>query len=74
MVDWSHLVRSEVKAGRKPSFVVGFTITGVLKNGKRFKPLRKESYELACMINLWNGSIWANTEDGRRVLIKRVIN
>lgn len=53
--------------------IAKFIITGVDKNNKRFRK-ESNSYEYACMINLWNGSVWALLDDGKRRLIKRVTN
>lgn len=50
-----------------------FLVTGIDRNGKRFK-IESSSYEYACMINLWNGSVWAVLENNKRKLLKRVIN
>jgi hypothetical protein len=51
-----------------------FEITGILKNGKRFNKIIINSYEQACMYNLWNGSVWIRLENNTRRLLKRVIN
>lgn len=50
-----------------------FDITGKDRSGKRFK-IETSSYTYACMINLWNGSVWAVLESGKRKLLKRVYN
>ena len=51
-----------------------FEVTGMMKGGRRFKPLRFSSFKTAEIINLWNGSIWGVTENGKRKLLKRVYN
>ena len=51
-----------------------FEVTGTFRGGKRFKPLRFSSFAAASMINLWSGSIWGITEDGKRKLLRRVYN
>ena len=51
-----------------------FEVTGKMRGGKRFKPLRFSSFETASMINVWEGSIWGVTEDGKRKLLRRVYN
>ena len=53
--------------------IKSFHITGIDKNNKRFK-IETSSYTYACMINLWNGSVWAVLENNKRKRIKRVIN
>lgn len=54
--------------------VVGYRVTGVLYNStKRFK-LNYNNLIQATSINLWKGSIWAITKNGKKKLIKRVIN
>ena len=50
-----------------------FLITGVDRSNKRFT-LQYNSYQQACMINLWNGSVWAVLENNKRKLLKRVTN
>lgn len=50
-----------------------FIVTGKERSGKRFK-IETSSYTYACMINLWNGSVWALLETGKRRLLKRVYN
>ena len=51
-----------------------FEVTGKMKGGKRFKPLRFSSFKTASMVNLHTGSIWGVTEDGKRKLLRRVYN
>ena len=51
-----------------------FEVTGKMRGGKRFKPLRFSSFTSASMINLHSGSIWGVTEDGKRKLLRRVYN
>ncbi len=51
-----------------------FEVTGMTRGGKRFKALSFSSFTAASMINLWNGSIWGITEDGKRKLLRRVYN
>ena len=53
--------------------ITKFIITGTDRQGKRFK-IESNSYTYACCINLWNGSVWALLENGKRKLLKRVIN
>ena len=55
-------------------YFVRFEVTGMMKGGRRFKPLRFSSFAAASMINLWNGSIWGVTESGKRKLLRRVHN
>jgi hypothetical protein len=51
-----------------------FEVTGVLyQSTKRFKKVYS-SFDQAMMINLWNGSVWARLNSGKKVLIKRVQN
>ena len=53
--------------------IKNFLVTGIDRSGKRFK-IQTSSYEYACMINLWNGSVWTVLENNKRKRIKRVIN
>jgi hypothetical protein len=67
-----------------PDFFSGSTVaerlvvTGVLRNGRRFKPMVYMNTPLGRMtafgINLWRGSIWGERSNGKRFLIKRVYN
>jgi hypothetical protein len=52
-----------------------FVVTGIeyCNHRKRFK-LTYNSFEQAMMINLWNGSVWAELDNGKRKLLKRVVN
>ena len=55
--------------------IIGFDVTGVTCDNKRFKRTYDASgYEWAMGINLWRGSVWARYDKGKRKLIKRVIN
>jgi hypothetical protein len=47
-----------------------YVITGILTNGKRFKPIHTTTPQ---HYNIWNGSIW-QIIDGKRKLIKRIYN
>lgn len=53
---------------------VKFVVTGkeYLSN-KCFRLVYKESW-YAFSINLWNGRVWGITKEGKRKLLKRVIN
>lgn len=55
--------------------IKSFVVTGVQyrNHKKRFK-LTYNSFEVAMSINLWNGSVWAEMDNGKRKLLKRVIN
>ena len=52
---------------------IRFDVTGVDRNGRRFKLSYKEP-QWALGINLWNGSVWAVLPDGKRKLVRRVWN
>lgn len=49
-----------------------YQITGILTNGKRFKPIQYSDVQWAMGINLYNGSIWGIKSDNKRVLLKRI--
>jgi hypothetical protein len=53
-------------------------VTGRYYNSnRRFKrtyEATRAGYSTAMMINLWNGSVYGVTKEGKRKLIKRVIN
>jgi hypothetical protein len=50
-----------------------YIVTGVNVKGQRFRKVYDNKY-LAMCINLWRGSVWEVQPDGRRKLIKRVMN
>jgi len=50
-----------------------YHVTGVLRDGKRFRCMVYHNYMMAVGINLWRGSVWEVT-DGKRKLLKRVYN
>ena len=52
-----------------------YVVTGILRDGKRFKPMYYTDIRYALGINLYHGSVWRhNNLTGKRTLIKRVIN
>jgi hypothetical protein len=54
--------------------ILNYEVTGRYYNSqKRFKNTYN-NLQHACMINLWNGSVWARMDNGKRTLLKRVIN
>ena len=50
-----------------------YHVTGVDTEGRRFKQAHKH-WPTANGINLWNGTVWGVTPEGRRHRIKRVMN
>jgi len=50
-----------------------FKVTGVLRNGRRFKAIHTDSRMDAMMINLWRGSVW-QSQNGKWKLVHRVFN
>lgn len=53
---------------------VKFIVTGKeYLSDKRFKSVYTKSFT-AFHINLWNGRVWGITKEGKRKLLKRVIN
>ena len=50
-----------------------YHVTGVDRDGKRFKPMVYDNYHYASAINLWRGSVWL-VRNGKRHLVKRVWN
>lgn len=62
----------EEKLGRSNDKVT-YVVTGVLKNGRRFKPMEYSSLSSALCINLWRGSVW-EVKNGKRKRIKSVYN
>ena len=50
-----------------------YEVTGVLRNGRRFKKISFARYDWAEAINLWRGSRWL-VRGGKRYLIERVVN
>jgi hypothetical protein len=65
-----HLRIAESVEQRKPVYHV----TGVLRDGKRFKRIVTDNALHALGINLWLGSVWKVRSDGSRTLVKRVTN
>lgn len=54
------------------AYTENYVITGVLKNGKRFKPIHTQSPQ---HYNIWRGTIWVIRKDtGKRKVIKRINN
>lgn len=58
----------------KPKNQITYVVTGVDRNGIRFKPIRTTNAIHASGINLFRGSLWEETNDGKRKLLKRVWN
>ena len=53
------------------SYTEDFVITGILKNGRRFKPIYTKTPQ---HYNIWKGSIWIICKDtGKRKLIQKII-
>jgi hypothetical protein len=50
---------------------ITYVITGILYNGKRFKPIHTYTPQ---HYNIWNGSIWQLLSNGKRKLVKRIYN
>lgn len=50
-----------------------FRVTGKDRQGKRFV-IETSSFHHALGINLWNGSVWAVKDSGKKQLLKRVTN
>lgn len=48
-----------------------YHVTGILKNGRRFKRMTYSDPFYAFGINLWRGSVWGITKEGKRKLLKR---
>lgn len=53
---------------------VEFKVTGIYRDGRRFSPLVFTNPCFAFGINLWKGSVWGITKDGKQKLLKRVYN
>jgi hypothetical protein len=51
-----------------------YKVTGIYPNGRRFSPIRTNSYGYAMGINLWRGSVWKRTDQGKWNKIKDVFN
>jgi len=51
-----------------------FIVTGRYYNSTKRFSNKYSSFNIAMMINLWNGSVWAELDNGKRKLLKRVIN
>lgn len=51
-----------------------FVVTGRYYNSRKRFSTSYSSFNYAMGINLWNGSVWAELDNGKRKLLKRVIN
>lgn len=52
---------------------VSYVVTGVDTKGKRFK-LAYKTWFMASCINVWRGSKWGVTSEGKRFLLQRITN
>ena len=50
--------------------MANYVITGILRNGKRFKPIHTDTPQ---HYNIWRGTIW-RIVDNKRKLLKRINN
>lgn len=50
-----------------------YVVTGVLTNGRRFKPIHTDLWAYANGINLYRGTKWL-VRDGKRYVIQRIYN
>ena len=48
-----------------------YCITGILKNGKRFKPIHTITPQ---HYNIWRGTIWRIDSEGKRKLVTQIYN
>ena len=70
-----HKVRSIIHSKRIINMhFTTFEVTGMTRGGRRLKTMRFSSFKAASMINLYSGSVWGVTEDGKRKLLRRVYN
>ena len=46
-----------------------YTITGILRNGKRFKPIHTITSQ---HYNIWRGTIWKIDSEGKRKLVTKI--
>lgn len=53
--------------------VARYEVTGVDRNGKRFK-IVTSTWQHANGINVWRGSKWLVRHDGKRELIQSILN
>jgi len=51
--------------------VTQYVITGITKNGKRFKPIRTETPQ---HYNIWKGTIWVILSNGKRKKLQTINN
>lgn len=51
-----------------------YVITGILPDGRRFKPIHTTNYAYARGHNIWNGTLWEVTPDGSRHKLHRWFN
>lgn len=51
-----------------------YVVTGKLYNSNKRFINKYDSFYQAMDINLWNGSVWAELNNGKRKLLKRVTN
>lgn len=51
-----------------------YKVTGVLRNGRRFKAIHTTNWHHAMCINLWRGNVWEQDTEGHWHRIKEVWN
>ena len=56
------------------SNIKSFIVTGLFYNSTKRFSNKYNSFNSAMMINLWNGSVWAELKNGKRKLLKRIKN
>ena len=58
---------------KKTTEFMKYMVTGIDMRGRRFKKTYSKYIHAAC-INLYRGSIWGVSQDGKRTLLNRVYN
>jgi hypothetical protein len=48
-----------------------YVITGILRNGKRFKPIYTDYPK---HYNIWHGTLWKLLENGKKKKVAQIIN
>lgn len=71
-VNGKWVVRPDVQL-KTPQQDVRYVVTGVDRSGRRFQKIYSEP-QWALGINLWRGSVWEQSPDGKRTLLRRVWN
>lgn len=70
-------VEPDGRVSHDPRLVSSYVVTGLDRAGRRWRRFfsgDREGFRWACMMNPWQGTLWAIDHDGRRHRLKRWVN